>query len=121
VSVPTEIPSSWDTAPVRPAAEVGPADDPIGPVLPTAPVPLEAATPEPELAADAIVIEAAPRHLPNPTLDEPVGSADSANSWDAVGGIEIDVVSRNAAGAPPPIEHVDEGFDPDALIIDPPR
>jgi hypothetical protein len=99
------------------------ATPPMAPV-PTEPVATEPLATEPlapaaELPADAIVIDAAPRHLADvtaPVEPEPAGEADS---WDAVGGIEIDVVSRNAT-APPPLEY-EGSFDPDDLVIDPPR
>jgi hypothetical protein len=93
-------------AEVATVAAVAPPSEPIVPEV----------DPPSELPADAIVIDAAPRHVADPVA--PV-AADDAGGWDTVGGIEIDVVSRNAS-APPPIEY-DGSFDPDDLVIDPPR
>jgi hypothetical protein len=96
-----------------PAVEVSAADE----VLPAPEVAEDVADDvAAELAADAIVIDAVPRHVADPVA--PVATAD-VDGWDAGGGIEIDVVSRNAT-APPPIEY-EGSFDPDGLVIDPPR
>jgi len=73
------------------------------------------------LADEAIVIDAAPRHIESPLVPISTEGADESAPWDAVAGIEIDAVGRHGTDVPPPIEHVDEVFDPNALVIDPPH
>jgi hypothetical protein len=122
VATPDATPDATPEGPLPPAEPVV-AGPPVVFDAPPAP-PADDELDEPaDLPDGAIVIDAAPRHIANPIRDEPVGEAfDSDESWDAVGGIEIDVVRRNEDPAPPPLAYDDDGgFDPDALVIDPPR
>lgn len=77
---------------------------------------------------DGIVIDA-PRRNPAATAPPP-GAAEGAFGSDADepgddlfggDGIVIETAPRNPAVAPPPLEVDDEPFDPNGLIIDPPR
>lgn len=70
---------------------------------------------------DGIVIDVP---LRNPAAAPPPGVADGPDGGDDLfggDGIVIETAPRNPAVAPPPIEVDDEPFDPDGLIIDPPR
>jgi hypothetical protein len=98
----------------QPVGELGPFAAGPPPIEPTFAEPV---APGSDIPADAIVIEAAPRHVAVPILDEPI---EDPTAWDAVPGIEIDVPARNAT-EPPSVEFDDEGFNPDDLIIDPRR
>lgn len=102
-----------------PAAAPSTAADPV------APAGGGGATPP----GDGIVIEA-PLRNPAATVPPPGAGADTGVGGDPApgagdpfggDGIVIETAPRNPAAAPPPLEVDDEPFDPNGLIIDPPR
>jgi hypothetical protein len=120
---PSAVPSS--PVPSSPVSSSPVSSSPVSSSpMPSSPPPFEpvaSAAPESfDAGGGGIDFDVMPRHVETPP--PPPLEPESSESFDAGAlGIDINVAARNASDAPPPIEYAEEKFDPNDLIIDPPR